>query len=112
MTKLFSINSFGVSFLVKNEYNIRRVLAPVEQSIARENGEAVRGSSLLPSAYIELRKGLYKEAEGYLVLGGGYGHGVGMSQCGADAMAKQGATCEDIMEEYYPGTEIGFIYGQ
>jgi len=109
--KLLIVGTEGV-FLVKNEYNIRRVLAPVGQSIARENGEAVRGSSLLPSAYIELRKGLYKEAEGYLVLGGGYGHGVGMSQCGADAMAKQGATCEDIMEEYYPGTEIGFIYGQ
>lgn len=36
----------------------------------------------------------------------GYGHGVGMSQYGADWYAKQGYTCEEIIEHYYPGTEI------
>lgn len=110
-TQLLIIGSKGV-FLVKNEYNIRRILAPVGQNIVRNNAEATQGGSLLPSAYIELRKGLYKDVEGYLVLGGGYGHGVGMSQCGADAMAKQGASCEEIIAEYYPGTELGFIYGE
>lgn len=110
-TRLLIIGSKGV-FLVKNEYNIRRILAPIGQSIVRENGEATQGGSLLPSAYIELQRGLYKEVEGYLVKGGGYGHGVGMSQCGADAMAKQGASCEEIIKEYYPGTELGFIYGE
>ena len=110
-TQLLIIGSKGV-FLVKNEYNIRRILAPVGQNIVRNNAEATKGGSLLPSAYIELRKGLYKDVEGYLVLGGGYGHGVGMSQCGADAMAKQGASCEEIIAEYYPGTELGFIYGE
>ncbi len=110
-TRLLIIGSEGV-FLVKNEYNIRRILAPMGQRIVRENAEATQGGSLLPSAYIELQRGLYKDVEGYLVLGGGYGHGVGMSQCGADAMAKQGASCEEIITEYYPGTELGFIYGE
>ena len=36
----------------------------------------------------------------------GYGHGVGMSQYGADFMARQGSTCEDILLHYYPNTEI------
>lgn len=36
----------------------------------------------------------------------GYGHGVGMSQYGADYMAKQGSTAEEILKWYYPGTEI------
>ena len=31
----------------------------------------------------------------------GYGHGVGMSQYGADSMAKQGATYEEIIHHYY-----------
>lgn len=36
----------------------------------------------------------------------GYGHGVGMSQCGANYLAKKGAGCEDILKHYYKGVEI------
>lgn len=36
----------------------------------------------------------------------GYGHGVGMSQTGADSMAKEGASCEDIIKHYYTNVEI------
>jgi len=108
-TRLLVVGSKGV-YLVKNEYNIRSVLAPVTAYIYRENGEGVNGASLLPSAFIAVQKGTYKGVTGYLVTGGGYGHGVGMSQCGANAMAAEGKSCEEIIEEYYPGTEIGFIY--
>lgn len=36
----------------------------------------------------------------------GYGHGVGMSQYGADYMARQGFTYTEILKHYYAGTEI------
>ena len=36
----------------------------------------------------------------------GYGHGVGMSQTGADALANQGYKCEDIIKHFYVGVEI------
>ncbi len=36
----------------------------------------------------------------------GYGHGVGMSQYGADYMARQGFSWHEIIKHYYPGTEI------
>lgn len=36
----------------------------------------------------------------------GSGHGVGMSQYGADAMAAQGMRFPDILQHYYPGTEL------
>lgn len=36
----------------------------------------------------------------------GYGHGVGMSQAGAQAMAAQGAGYADILAHYYPGTSL------
>ena len=36
----------------------------------------------------------------------GYGHGVGMSQYGADFMARQGSTYDEILKHYYKGTEI------
>ncbi len=39
----------------------------------------------------------------------GYGHGVGMSQTGADALAKQGSNCEDIIKHFYIGVEIANI---
>lgn len=36
----------------------------------------------------------------------GYGHGVGMSQTGADSMAKQGSTYDEIIKHFYSGVEI------
>ncbi len=36
----------------------------------------------------------------------GYGHGVGMSQYGANAMAEQGKTYKEILAWYYPGTDF------
>ena len=36
----------------------------------------------------------------------GSGHGVGMSQYGANVMAKQGSTYAEILAHYYPGTEL------
>ena len=36
----------------------------------------------------------------------GYGHGVGMSQTGADSMAKQNSSYEDIIHHFYTDVEI------
>ncbi|MDF2720331.1 MAG: stage sporulation protein [Paenibacillus sp.] len=36
----------------------------------------------------------------------GYGHGVGMSQWGANGMAKEGKTAEAILKYYYQGIEL------
>ena len=36
----------------------------------------------------------------------GYGHGVGMSQTGADSLAKEGKNYEDIIHHFYTGVEI------
>ena len=43
----------------------------------------------------------------------GYGHGVGLSQYGAEAMAKAGENCESILLHYYPGTllaDLGEVF--
>lgn len=47
----------------------------------------------------------YKNGE-YTFSVRGYGHGVGMSQYGADWYAKQGCSYKEIISHYYPGTEI------
>jgi stage II sporulation protein D len=36
----------------------------------------------------------------------GSGHGVGMSQYGANVMAKSGSTYREILQHYYPNTEL------
>ena len=39
----------------------------------------------------------------------GYGHGVGMSQWGANGMGKEGSTAFEILKHYYTGVEIKYI---
>ena len=40
----------------------------------------------------------------------GYGHGVGMSQYGANAMARKGESFRAILEWYYSGAEGAFLW--
>ena len=48
-------------------------------------------------------------AETITVEGGGWGHGIGMSQYGAKAMAEDDKTAEQITSHFYPGTQIGTV---
>ena len=47
-----------------------------------------------------------KNEEGVNFTTRGYGHGVGMSQYGANGMAKNGYSYREILSHYYPGTTI------
>ncbi len=42
--------------------------------------------------------------------GRGYGHGVGMCQCGAQALARRGRTARQILFYYYPNSNIISVY--
>ena len=43
---------------------------------------------------------------GLLIRGRGFGHGIGMSQWGAYALARRGASHNAILSHYYPGTQL------
>ena len=47
-----------------------------------------------------------KRGNSVIIYNKGYGHGVGMSQYGAEAMAESGYSYQDILKHYYQGTEI------
>ena len=49
---------------------------------------------------------LQEDQDNIIITTKGYGHGVGMSQYGANAMAKNGSSYQDILQFYYQGTEI------
>jgi SpoIID/LytB domain protein len=56
--------------------------------------------------YVEPIYGANKALEGYAFVGGGFGHGVGLSQYGAHNLAKLGWSGEQILSFYYPGAQI------
>lgn len=47
-----------------------------------------------------------KQGNNVVITTKGYGHGVGMSQYGANGMATEGKTLKDIISHYYKGTSI------
>ena len=49
------------------------------------------------------------EENGFLLRVTGFGHGVGMSQYGAEVMARGGASWREIVLHYYPGAELAAL---
>lgn len=99
------------TFKVISEHNIRYVLNDGKSKVIRQDGSEIASPSLLPSGYFMIETG--KEDEfviGYSLTGGGYGHGVGMSQNGAREMAKKGFYSEDILTFFYQSCEVKNIY--
>ena len=47
-----------------------------------------------------------KRDDGFILHGKGWGHGVGLCQIGAAAMAFDGRSASEILSHYYPGTKI------
>ncbi len=96
---------------VRSEYNIRTLLAPFYDKIVRLDETEVEDMSLLPSAFFALNVNKKDDKiSGITLTGGGYGHGVGLSQNGVKALAKQGVNYEDIVSYFYKDIDIGFIY--
>ncbi len=60
------------------------------------------GESILKSTLFELRE----VGDGFVFVGSGSGHGVGMSQWGARAMARRGDDYREILRTFYPGTDL------
>ncbi len=93
---------------VKSESFIRELLTPTYDSIIRMDGSTFDNLSLLPSTFFIITD--YGKDVGFTINGGGYGHGVGMSQNGVKALVKQGMDYETILKHFYSGIAIGYIY--
>jgi len=77
-------------------------VAEMELGGVRFSGTKLRSLFALPSTLFDLRA----EAAGMVFYVRGSGHRVGMSQYGADAMARQGADYGQILRHYYQGVTI------
>lgn len=101
---------------VSREYNIRQVLRPQGTSdnpveLTLHDDSTRSNLTMMPSAYMvwELIHANDSLTE-VRFFGGGYGHGVGMSQYGARELTAMGWSKEQIIQHYFPGTEIAKIY--
>lgn len=90
------------SITVKTENKIRKVLGGDGYKITKQDGKTINSMQLLPSAFFDIEK----SGEYFIINGGGYGHGIGMSQNGANELAKAGKNYKEILEFFYPGTKV------
>lgn len=92
---------------VISEYNIRRILCDGKSKVIRQDGSSVAAGTLLPSAFFIIETGKSGEdMVGYNLIGGGYGHGVGMSQNGAKEMGSRGYSYKEILQTFFAGCEV------
>ena len=83
------------SYLVKKELVIRKIF--------QKNGKMLNSANIIV-------KNSYDECGNLTnikLIGGGFGHGVGMSQYGAGYMSAYGKKFDDILQNYYTGIAIG-----
>ncbi|MDD4212676.1 MAG: SpoIID/LytB domain-containing protein [Bacilli bacterium] len=114
-----SISTSTGTYKIINQYNIRFTLRP---STAGSN-VTVYGATSANTTYSKTWTNpgnLYSaffaietDGETFTLYGGGNGHGVGMSQNGANGLAKTGVLFEEILESYYSSidfTDITYSY--
>ena len=87
---------------VRTQHIIRQLFAKNGESVIRRDGTEYELGELLPSAYFYID---CIQGDAYVerleIRGGGFGHGVGMSQNGAKCLAQNGVNAEEILRFYY-----------
>ena len=90
------------SVKVKTENKIRKALGGSGYKIEKQDGTKTDSRELLPSAFFTIEK----SGDAFVIKGGGFGHGIGMSQTGANEMAKQGKNYKEILTLFYRGVNV------
>ena len=88
---------------------ILKLAVQTDKGIIEINKNEVRSAFGPPRStlfYLEPIYGADKALKGYTFVGGGFGHGVGMSQYGSYNLANLGWSGAKILSFYYPGTQI------
>lgn len=86
---------------VSTENDIRRDLGYYVTKMTDKEGKEIDNMNMLPSAWFTIER--TNVSNKYILYGGGYGHGIGMSQYGAHGMAKNNMDYTYILEYYFSG---------
>ena len=90
------------SVTVKTENKLRAAFGGNGYEIVLNDGSITNSKELLPSAFFSVKR----IGDKFVIEGGGFGHGIGMSQNGANEMAKQGVDYKEILGLFYRDIEI------
>ena len=74
--------------------------------LGRSGNKNISGSGQNKKPSNKYGYSIEKSGSDFVFYGRGWGHGVGLCQYGAMAMAEQGWTAEKILAHYYPGTTV------
>lgn len=77
--------------------------------------DQIRNAFWAPISTLFYIEPLYRDdrtLRGYAFVGGGFGHGVGLSQAGSHRLGKLGWSSERILSFYFPGTHIQQIHSE
>ncbi len=91
---------------LEGQEEIRKQLYPAGTEITRKNPGKTTVLSMLPSAAFTVLEEAHNGKVVFTLLGGGLGHGVGMSQNGAGVMADKGKDYQEILKHYYSHCEV------
>lgn len=100
-------SKLGINVSSNTEFNILGYTSGGRVSSISVDGHEFSGVSF--RSMLGLRSAdfdIVKNDEGVVITTRGYGHGVGMSQYGANGMGKAGYSYSDILLHYYPGVSI------
>lgn len=97
------------TLLVRTESDIYRFKKDQIRWVTRRSNNY---DLILPSARfdVDISRGGKGNILSVTLKGRGYGHGVGMCQCGAIGLARNGRTAEQIITKYYAGAELKKLY--
>lgn len=90
---------------------IRSALGDESLVIRKKDGTETTGWTSLPSGFLAIEEAGVSEtgAKRFQIYGGGFGHGAGMSQNGAQGMAKLGREYEEILKFFYEGVTVAQV---
>jgi SpoIID/LytB domain protein len=95
------------TYRVEKEINIKKLLTPPEFIMTPLYGKDTKSFKKLPSPFFVIESQLQKgKLKGIIIYGGGYGHGVGMSQYGVIGLAKAGRSYNEILNIFYKDIKI------
>lgn len=110
-TNEFSLLDFysrlGLPYQDSLQINVTKTTSTGRTKELTINGEFFKANDV--TSKLKLRSTYFKIEQvgsNVIINTKGYGHGVGMSQYGAQAMAKKGYTYDQILKYYYQGVEI------
>lgn len=95
---------------LQDQYNIRMLFDITGCELTDNSGNKLNTMKSLPSGYFQIDKVSEGNGDYFVFYGGGYGHGDGLSQNGAGALAEKGKKYTDILKYYYGNVDIGSIY--